>query len=67
MSNIPFHLTAAGEGIEVSQQNLHTFNMIAVEEGKKHESHCINEMMNEHNNNYNNDDTGKDDLDNSRK
>ena len=67
MSNIPFHQTATGEGIKVSQQNLHTFNMIAVEEGKKHESQCINEMMNENNNNYNNDDTGKDDLDNSRK
>lgn len=65
MSNIPFHLTAAGEGIEVSQQNLHTFNMIAVEESKKHESRWINKM-NEQKNDYNNDDTGKDDLDNSR-
>ena len=66
MSNIPFHLTAPGEGIEVSQQNLHTFNMIAVEESKKHESNCIKDMMNEQNNNYNNEDIGKDDLDNSR-
>ena len=66
MSNIPFHLTAAGEGIEASQQNLHTFNMIAVEETKKNESNCIKEMMNEQNNNDNNDDTGNgDDLDNS--
>ena len=40
--------------------------MIAVEETKKHESHCIKEMMNEQNNNDNNDDTGNgDDLDNS--
>ena len=40
--------------------------MIAVEESKKHESHCIKDMMKEQNNNENNDDTGNgDDLDNS--
>ena len=57
-------MTAAGDGNRVSQQNLHTFNMMAPEESKKNESHLIKDTIYEQNNINNNDD--EDDLDNSR-
>ena len=57
-------MTAAGDGNRVSQQNLHTFNMMAQEESKKNESHLIKDTIYEQNIINNNDD--EDDLDNSR-